>query len=296
MPIKNIQEDMSKLHEFIFENANDIIFYLEEDGTIISANKMAAAKYGYSLDELLSLNIQDIRDSSMDSDYIDQMIISKKNGIIFEGIHVKKDGTTFPVEVSSRTIEFKNDILRIHIIRDTTDRRRIDDKTLHLAKYDSLTNIANRGNILLQLDSAIETAQLIGKDLAFIIFDIDKFKIINDTFGHPVGDKVLKYIAQTVKGLLRGTDSIGRFGGDEFVIIQLNIKNRDDILALVNRIIDAFKSPKIFGEHSIQINISIGISLLSESPDRDTLIYQADSAMYIAKKRYGCTYEFYSNI
>jgi len=129
-----------------------------------------------------------------------------------------------------------------------------------------------------------------------MIFDLDKFKIINDTFGHPVGDKVLKYVAQTVKELLRTDDSIGRFGGDEFVIIQRNVKSKDDVVSLINRIFNIFKYPAILENNTITINISIGICLLSDTDNRDQLIYQADSAMYEAKKTKGCSFEFYCNI
>jgi len=288
--------ELLKIHEFLFDNAYDIILYLSEDGYILAANKLAIKKYGYTYDELTSMNIQHLRHSSMDSDYIDQMILSEYEGIIFEGVHVRKDGTTFPVEVSSKTITFDNNKFRIHIIRDTTERKKIESKILHLATYDTLTNIANRSNILSQLDEEIEISKITGSNIALMIFDLDKFKLINDTYGHPIGDIVLKYVAQTVKELLRTDDSIGRFGGDEFIIIQRNVRSKNDVISLITRIFNIFESPTILENNSIKINISIGICLLSQAESRDQLIYQADSAMYEAKKNQGCSFEFYSNI
>jgi len=288
--------DLLKIHEFLFDNAYDIILYLSEDGYILAANKLAIKKYGYTYDELSSMNIQHLRHSSMDSDYIDQMILSEYEGIVFEGVHVRKDGTTFPVEVSSKTITFDNNKFRIHIIRDTTERKKIESKILHLATYDTLTNIANRPNILSQLDKEIELSKITGNNTALMIFDLDKFKLINDTFGHPIGDLVLKYVAQTVKELLRTDDSIGRFGGDEFIIIQRNVRSKNDVTSLITRIFNIFESPTILENNSIEINISIGICLLSQAESRDQLIYQADSAMYEAKKNQGCSFKFYSNI
>ena len=289
-------ENLLKLHKTLFDNAYDIILYLSEHGNILTANKMAIKKYGYTYDELISKNIQDLRHFTMDLNYIAQMALSEYEGLVFEGVHVRKDGTTFPVEVSSKTIEFNNDKFRIHIIRDTTDRKKLENRTLYLANYDTLTNIANRANIISQLDQAIEKYKFDDEDLAFMIFDIDKFKIINDTFGHPIGDKVLQYVASSVKGLLRIDDSIARFGGDEFVIILRNVKNNYDILPVINRIFGVFQKPAIIENNSIKINISIGICLLSEAKNRDELIYQADNAMYEAKKKQGCSFEFFSNI
>src|SRR5690606_26449042 len=127
------------------------------------------------------------------------------------------------------------DKFRIHIIRDITDRKKIESKILRLATYDPLTNIPNRANIIAQLDTSIKKARLTGNNIALMLLDMDKFKNINDTFGHLIGDKVLQYIAITIKNLLRSTDTIGRFGGDEFIIIQQNINSKNDVIALINR-------------------------------------------------------------
>src|SRR5690606_13710340 len=133
-----------------------------------------------------------------------------------------------------------------------------EKKILHLANYDTLTNIANRANIISQLDESILKARITGNNIAFMIFDLDKFKLVNDTFGHPIGDLVLKYVAQSIKNSLRDGDTIGRFGGDEFVIIQRNIKNEDDVVSLITRIFKIFESPTILENNSININISVG--------------------------------------
>lgn len=289
-------DDLLKIYEATFDNAYDIILYLSEEGNVLTANKMALQKYGYTYEELLSMNIRDLRHFTTNYDYEDQMTLSEFGGVVFECTHIRKDGTAFPVEVSSRTIEFNSNPIRIHIIRDITDRKKIEDKIIYLAKYDPLTNIANRANIISQLDDAIKEAQFDKTDVAFLIFDLDKFKIINDTFGHPIGDKVLQYVANTIQGLLRPYDSVGRFGGDEFVIILKKIKSNQDVLSVINRIFDVFKSPAILENNHIQISISVGICLLSEAENRDFLIYKGDTAMYEAKKTPGCSFEFYSNI
>lgn len=297
----NDQENTCQKHniyKLIFDNAKDIILYISKEGQILDANKMAMKKYGYTYDELLSMNMADLRHPSMDNFSIHPQLslyTNSHNGMIFEAVQVKKDGSSFPVEISSNTIEVNGDIFKVCIIRDIENRKIINEKILYLATYDFLTNIANRGSIISQLDYAIDKSRITSKDLAFIVFDIDKFKFINDTFGHPVGDKVLYYVAQTVKKSLRANDAIGRFGGDEFVIILKDINSKNDVVALVNRIFNMFKDPILIENNSIKIDISFGASLLSQAGNREKLIYQADNAMYEAKKTSGSNLKFYSH-
>lgn len=294
MLIKSIEN----LYEFIFNSVNDVILFLSEDGKILDANKTAVETYGYSHQELTSMYIHQIRHHSMDSDYLEYRTLHEEEGVIFEGIHIRKNGSAFPVEVNSKLSIANNHKFRVNIIRDITARRELESKIVYLANYDPLTNVANRASIFSQLDNAIEKVKFTGYDVACIMFDIDKFKYINDTFGHIIGDEVLKYVAQTIQSSLRTCDSIGRFGGDEFIVILQNIQNKKDLISLAGRICNIFKQPFIINQHTIKITISIGISLLSELQEtenqRDELIHRADSAMYEAKKIEGCSFRFFN--
>ncbi|MCB2298612.1 GGDEF domain-containing protein [Clostridium tagluense] len=162
------------------------------------------------------------------------------------------------------------------------------------ANFDALTGIANRANIMKQL---IETKELCHRNkqkFALIIFDLDKFKRINDKYGHLVGDEALKYTAQTVQNAIRNTDFVGRFGGDEFIIAQKFIKNEGDVEIVINRIYKELEIPLIIGDKEILINISSGVSIFPDcASDIEILINQADSAMYEGKKRKGCTLNFF---
>ena len=112
-----------------------------------------------------------------------------------------------------------------------------------------------------------------------------------------IGDKALKYAAQTVQKVVTNTDFFGRVGGDEFVIIQQFIKDERDVEILINRIFEELKSPLIIGDEKILIEVSIGVSIFSEdASDLEILIHKADRAMYEAKKREGCTFSFFENL
>jgi len=127
------------------------------------------------------------------------------------------------------------------------------------------------------------------------MIDVDKFKFVNDKYGHMAGDEVLKYLAQKNNGCLRESDSMGRVGGDEFVILLRDIHTEADIEAMIGRIFEALKIPLVFNQQEIQINLSIGISIFPNcSQNLDSLIDQADRAMYEAKKIEGSSYCFFN--
>jgi diguanylate cyclase (GGDEF)-like protein len=162
----------------------------------------------------------------------------------------------------------------------------------YAANFDNLTGIANRHNIMNQLDKSIEISNKNNYKFALMIFDLDKFKKINDVYGHLAGDKVLKYVAQIVQNVLKNTDYIGRFGGDEFVIIQQFINDKSDVEILINKIFEELKTPLIIDDNEILINISVGASVFpDDTSDLENLIHKADSAMYEAKRIEGCTFK-----
>lgn len=300
--IKDITEQKAKekelgIYKLIFDNAQDSILHLNEEGFILSANKKAIKKYGYTLEEIKKINIKEIRDLEMDEYFEEQMKISDTSGLVFEGMHIKKDGTSFPVEVSSRSIVVGNEKRRIHIIRDITERKTAEEKILFLANNDNLTGVPNRMNIMKQLDIHIESARRSNYKFAFVLFDLDKFKNINDTYGHLAGDTVLITIAQRVKNIIRQVDFIGRFGGDEFVIILPFIKSKGDVEHIVKKIIEEFQKPIKISNDKIVVTFSMGITICSENnSNKKMLISQADDAMYFAKKYNFCSYEFFDNV
>ncbi|MHB8064600.1 MAG: PAS domain-containing protein, partial [Ruminiclostridium sp.] len=205
-------DEALKKHFMLFEYAKDIIFYLSTDGSILDANKTAVEHYGYTKSELLSMKIQQIRDSSTMEAFEEQMQISASRGIVFESIHVKKDGTAFPVEVSSRTLDIHGELVRFHIVRDITERKKSDERIKYFANYDPLTGIYNRGYLMYQLRKTLEQANIEHFKFAVMLFDIDKFKIVNDTYGHHAGDEVLRKVTGRLKEAVRKSDIIGRLG------------------------------------------------------------------------------------
>ncbi|MBU3184791.1 sensor domain-containing protein [Clostridium estertheticum] len=288
--------EVLKKYFILFENAMDIIIYLKSDGRIIDANKTAVEKYGYSREEFHNMRVQQLREPSTMKEYQAQMEISASEGIVYEGINVKKDGTTFPVEVSSQTTEINGELFRIHIIRDITQRKESEEKIKYLANYDALTEIPNRGFFMYQFEKILNQSKANKNKFAVLIFDVDKFKLINDIHGHNAGDEVLKQVAKRLKEAVRRTDIIGRFGGDEFLVIQPFIKGKEDILMIADRILKFVNKPVKWNNVNLDVHISIGITIYPDGSDNTQgLIHNADKAMYFTKKKGGNAYSFYIN-
>ena len=290
-------DEITKKHQLLFDNAQDVIFYADEDGDIIEANMSAVLKYGYSLNELTKLNIKDLRHPSTNDLFEYQMNEADKNGITFECEHVKKDGTSFPVEISVKSVLIDEHRLRIHIVRDISERKIEEERIIYLANYDSLTGIPNRNHLMKHLNLTVKHANRRNFKFALMLFDIDKFKNINDTYGHSVGDTALKKTAQIVENTIRKADFIARLGGDEFVIVQPYISTHDNCEVLIKRIMENLKEPLKIDDLELNINLSVGVSIYpDDSDDIDTLIRYADKAMYASKITSGGSFEFYSNI
>ncbi|MGH4139012.1 diguanylate cyclase domain-containing protein [Clostridium sp.] len=286
--------EILKKHFILFENAKDIILYINADERVIDANKTAVEKYGYSRVEFLNMKLQQLRHPLTMKDYQGQMEMSASDGIVYECVNVRKDGSSFPVEVSSRTTEINGELIRIHIIRDITERKQYEEKIKYLANYDALTYIPNRGFLMKQFKKTLEQSKRNKFKFAVMLFDVDKFKLINDIHGHNAGDEVLKNIAKRLQETVRKADIIGRLGGDEFLVIQPFIKTKDDASNLANRMLEYVAKPVQWNNVNLDVDISIGIAIYpDDSENMKDLIHNADNAMYFTKKKGGKDYNFY---
>lgn len=286
-------EEIMKKHKLLFECAQDAVLYVRYDGMIVDANESACKLYGYAYEEMLNLSIHDIRHPSTKIKFEHQMQQADEMGIVFESIHVKKDGTEFPVEVSAKGTIISGTKVRTHIIRDITERKIAEERIIYLANHDSLTGIPNRAFIMGEIDKALELADRGQYDLALLFFDIDKFKLINDVYGHHAGDIVLKTVAARMKAVIRKIDTVARLGGDEFIIMLPMIKGRNDILVIIQRMFEALNEPIVINDTSVNAYISVGVSIYpGDASDKESLIKHADASMYEAKKQQGNSYSF----
>ncbi|MEH7096642.1 EAL domain-containing protein [Neobacillus vireti] len=283
-------------YKSLFDYHSDAVYSLDLAGRFTSANVVCETLSGYSPQELLDKNFSEliyeedlaetirifhltIQDGG--SQQNNRFRLKRKNG---ENIHL--DTTTIPIIVDGQTVGMYG------IAKDITEQIKNQEMIQHLAYHDYLTGLPNRN--MLEALLANETIKI--EEVAILFIDLDRFKIINDTLGHSMGDLLLKKVAERIKSSLGEKDLIFRQGGDEFIVI-LKEADRDRAGAAANQILEALSTPFKLNTTEVYTSPSIGISLSQEDGETvATLIKHADFAMYQAKKAGKKTYRFYSCI
>ncbi len=289
----------SEIHyRALFEQSSDAIFILEaegpEQGKIVSANNAACHMHGYSQQELCTLSIADIitpAEVAMVPEQINKILNEKT--LSPESIHRKNNGDLFPVEASASLITTSGRKLILAICRDISRRKKFEEernrfisKLEFMSQTDGLTGLFNRQHLDKRLSEEIHRAQRYSHPLSLIMFDINNFKHINDTFGHIAGDKILQNTASIINVVLRDTDIAGRFGGDEFIII-LTETSIDVGTQVAERLLRKIKQAKVPVKKNQKIGytVSMGIAEYSGSfKTPEEFIAKADHALYSAKK------------
>jgi diguanylate cyclase (GGDEF)-like protein len=169
------------------------------------------------------------------------------------------------------------------LLEDITERRKAEARISHLARYDELTALPNRVNFRDEIGRLLATQQGSDHMSALLFVDLDQFKQVNDTLGHPCGDQLLCAVADRLREMLRPEDFVARFGGDEFVVFQQNVHSAEDAAGLARRIVDRLSERYKIDNHLVEIGASVGIAMTARGVSADTLLKNADMALYRAK-------------
>jgi diguanylate cyclase (GGDEF)-like protein len=169
------------------------------------------------------------------------------------------------------------------LLEDITERRTAEARITHLARYDELTALPNRVNFRDEIERLLAVPHRAEQLSALLFVDLDQFKQVNDTLGHPCGDQLLCAVADRLRAMLRPEDFVARFGGDEFVVFQQNIKSNEEAAGLARRIVDQLSERYKIDNHLVEIGASVGIAVTSPGVSADTLLKNADMALYRAK-------------
>lgn len=270
---------------------------LDLKSKVIDVNPQFTTLFGYEKEEIIGKDINAVllpKEISEEGYKLDN--IALKGYLNVEAVRIRKDGSEVNVLISGNPLILKGKIVGIiGTYFDITKIKEASNKITFLATHDNLTGLPNRHLLQDRFDIEKAQADRFGGKVGVFFIDVNKFKDINDIYGHSVGDSVLKEITDRLLKIMRRSDSVIRFGGDEFTIVADHIKNIDDAVAIANKIISAgFEPVKIDGT-SLQVGLNVGVSLYpNDGTELEELLRKADIAMYSAKAKGENNFEFYS--
>ena len=288
-----------RLAEKVFETTFEGIMVTDAHLVIESINPAFTKITGYEAHEVQGKTPGILSSGRHDSDYYRKMRLELAENGCWQGEiwNRRKKGEIYPEWLSISTVKNKEGRITnyVAIFSDITERKASEDHVRHLAHHDALTNLPNRMLLMERLSHALVHAHRHGQRVAVIFLDLDRFKNINDTLGHTVGDQLLKNVAERLYECVREDDTVARLGGDEFVIILEELSSIQDAAGVAQKLIHALEQPVMLERQEVFATTSIGISVYPDDGDSaDTLIKHADTAMYRAKERGRNNCQFYT--
>ncbi|GAA0787237.1 EAL domain-containing protein [Marinobacterium sediminicola] len=282
-------EEQLKMIEAVFSTSNEAIMVADRDGLIKTINPAFSRITGYTLEEVQGRNPSILSSGRHEAGFYQDMWqdIMQQGCWSGEIWNRRKNGTIYPEWLSVSVVYDSegNPSEYVAVFSDITQRKNDEAQIVRQAYYDELTELPNRTLLSDRLNLAIATANRDEQIIALLFIDLDRFKYVNDSMGHEYGDDLLKQVAQRLNGCVRNTDTVARFGGDEFVILLHNIKSEADASYVANKLIESLSTPFLLAEREIIIGASIGIAMHPGDADTaETLLRNADLAMYRAKQ------------
>lgn len=306
-------KESERLHRYLVNTSPDIIYILDPHGYFTFINERIENLLGFDMEELIGKHYSALihQDDIEQAKYIfNERRVGERASTNIELRLKCKDhdsprhfeNRTLPIELSSMGIYTgagkDNTYLGTYgVARDITERKRAEETITFQAYHDLLTRLPNRALLRDRLSLAISHAKREKEMLAVLFLDLDRFKNINDSLGHMIGDELLQQVSSRLKGCLREGDTLARFGGDEFTLLLPKINNqKNNVSNIAKKITQIFKEPFFVEDNELYVSASIGMSLYpQDGTDMDTLIKNADIAMYHVKGQGKNGYEFYSD-
>ncbi|MGB5079772.1 MAG: EAL domain-containing protein, partial [Burkholderiales bacterium] len=272
--------------EAVIESIADAVLVLDSAGRIERANAAARALLGGEGPAVGNAQLGDL---------LVAVNRDPNGGHPVEATIAVHGGETIPVEVSrSVLLENGRPIGSVLLIRDIRERKRAEERLHYMANYDELTGLPNRSLFSDRLGQTLALAKRSGREAGCIFIDLDRFKAVNDTYGHGIGDKLLKGVAQRLQECVRSVDTVGRLSGDEFAIAMSHLAKADDANLVARKVVSALAKPFDLDGHQTYMTASMGIALCPvDGEDPAILLRNADTAMFRAKEQGRNAYQFY---
>jgi len=294
--------------DVLFEQAADGMLVFDADGRVRSCNPEACRMLDLASADVIGQPLLRWIRPPAGMSTTAALPLGKWESDLTLAANAGRSGASRPVEISVHALTEADEVQFFCLLRDISERRLAEQHMTRLAKFDSLTGLPNRSLFRERLQQAMSRAQRHGKQVALMFLDLDRFKTINDSLGHHVGDLLLQHVARSLRQCLRDTDdvdaldagdigcTISRLGGDEFTVIVEDLDSAQQAAATARRILGALRTPFSGAGQEIVISSSIGITMYpADASPLDELIRHADMAMYRAKEQGRNGYQFYSD-
>ena len=292
-------EEQLRLAAGVFESSGEAIVITDAQRRIVTVNSAFSSITGYSADEVAGRTpyslCAGVRSPERDQEIWDQVERSGYwQGEVWDR---RRNGETFPKWLTVSAVRDRDAqvVNYIGIFSDISERKEHEERVRHLAHHDFLTDLPNRMLLNDRLAQSIARAQRAGKQLAIMFLDLDRFKNVNDSLGHSVGDELLREVGRRLKACVRASDTVSRLGGDEFVVLIPEVSDLADVAVAAQKILDTVGRPYSIGGHELVSTPSVGVSVYpSDGQDVETLLRNADAAMYHAKELGRNNYQFFT--
>ncbi len=271
--------------------------YSTETLGFLSVNDSAVVHYGFGREQFLSMSAPDVCPLEDRGPFVEFLRAGPESGhgqTEETWPQLRADGTRFEVSAFSRALAYESRPAALVAVIDVTERKKAQASVVHMAHHDALTGLANRVLFRQRLDEALARMRREGHGLAVHCLDLDRFKGVNDTLGHPVGDALLRAVSERLLRCARDADTVSRVGGDEFAIIQDCVRSPEEASAFATRLLDAVGQAYYLEGHVVVVNVSVGIAMApSDGADPDLLLKNSDMALYRAKDEGRGVYRFF---
>jgi diguanylate cyclase (GGDEF)-like protein/PAS domain S-box-containing protein len=287
--LRESEERFRSLSEASFE-----AIAIHDQGRILVANRAMADLFGYDDPaELVGRNALEM--TAPESRSVVVQHIREGYEEPYEATGLRKDRSTFAGELHAKTIRFQDRDVRVTAIRDITERKLAEAQLRHAALHDPLTGLPNRALFLDRLGHVLAQSREGEALFGVLLLDIDRFKTVNDSLGHFVGDRLLSSIAMRLLGALRASDTLARFGGDEFTILLEDLEDASEVVKVAERVQEVLASPLRVDSYEIVTSASIGIVVapVSSYAHAERVLRDADTAMYRAKAEGRARYQLF---
>lgn len=291
-------EDQLRLAATVFENASEAILIFDTEFRFLAVNDCFTRTAGYSEEDVLGRSMKEVSGSEDSTAIYSQIANTVRREGFWQGelTERRQNGETYPVWIQLSAVYDEDGQITHYVgmFSDLTARKEAEEKVQFLSNYDRLTGLANRTMFREKLHKSLALARLNRERVALVSFNIDRFRPINDSLGHEIGDHLLRATADRLLAIGIDKSSFSRVGGDEFNLIIDGYRSSSELEESCQEVVNAMRKPFNINGHELLLGISIGISVFPDNAkEAQTLIHQADLAIHQAKRMGGNNYQFY---